>query len=105
VHSVTSQSLAETLTLQIDESGMSPTRNDIILVYATINDHNNNIVHHDNREVTFAVQGARLIGPASVKAQAGIATILVRTGFSSSDITITASAPGLNPNTTYIQIL
>lgn len=103
-YSVSTPSTPEHLSLQIDESGISPVRNDIIFVYATINDHNNNAVHNDSREVTFKVDGALLIGPAMINAQAGIATALIRTSISSSKITIAASANGLKSDSVCIQI-
>jgi beta-galactosidase len=103
-HSISTPSVPDHLTLRVDESGISPTRNDIIFVYAYINDSNNNIVYNDNREVTFNIEGATLIGPAKVNAQAGIATALVRTGNSSSEISITAIANGLKSFTSNIQI-
>ena len=103
-HTITTSSVSEHLTLQVDESGISPTRNDVIFVYATINDHNNTIVHNDSCKVAFAVDGAQLIGPAKVNAQAGIATALIRTSNSSSKITITATAPGLRSSSLKIEI-
>jgi beta-galactosidase len=103
-HTITTSSVSEHLTLQVDESGISPTRNDVIFVYATINDHNNTIVHNDSCKVAFAVDGAQLIGPAKVNAQAGIATALIRTRNSLSKITITATAPGLRSSSLKIEI-
>jgi beta-galactosidase len=103
-YSVSTPSSPEHLSLKVDESGINPTRNDIIFVYAIINDQNNNTVNNDNREVTFKVDGARLIGPATVNAQAGIATALVRTDISSSDITVKASANELKSDSICIKI-
>jgi beta-galactosidase len=103
-NSVRTASAPENLAVQIDESGFRPGRNDVFFVYAIINDHNKCIVHNDSREVTFKVDGAMLIGPATVNARAGIAAVLVRTRNSPSDITITASANGLKNNATTIKI-
>jgi beta-galactosidase len=57
-------------------------------------------VNNDSREVTFKVDGATLIGPAKVNAQAGVAIALIRTGTSSSNVTIVATANGLKTGST-----
>jgi hypothetical protein len=67
-------------------------------------DENSNIVHNDNREVTFQAEGAVIIGPVKIHAEAGIATVLVRTLPSASEVTISVAADGLIPDTVKIQI-
>lgn len=103
-HAISTPSAPESITLKVDESGISPTKNDIIFVYAIITDHNHTIVHNYNGEITFSVDGATLIGPAKVNAQAGIATALIRTGTSSSNVNIKATTSGLKINSTNIQM-
>lgn len=103
-HSVTTASSADKLLLKVDESGKTVTRNDVVFVYAFITDKNNNLIHGDSREVTFKVEGASIVGPSKVNAQAGIATALIRTGMSSAKISVTATAGNLKPNTTIIQV-
>jgi beta-galactosidase len=103
-YAISSASAPDHLKLRIDESGISPARNDVIFVYATIMDENSNIVHNDNREVTFQAEGAVIIGPVKIHAEAGIATVLVRTLPSASEVTISVAADGLIPDTVKIQI-
>jgi beta-galactosidase len=104
-HSVSTPSAPERLSLKVDESGISPTNNDVVFIYASISDNKNNIIQNDNREVTFNVEGAQIIGPKTVKAQAGTAAILIRTGISSSRINITAYANGLKPDSIHVKII
>jgi beta-galactosidase len=103
-HAISTPAAPESITLKVDESGISPTKNDIIFVYAIITDHNHTVVHNYNGEITFSVDGATLIGPAKVSAQAGIATTLIRTGTSSSNVNIKATTSGLKINSTNIQM-
>ncbi len=103
-HSISTYSDPAGLTLFIDKNGISPTRNDVVFIYATVCDLNGNTNVNDNRQVTFTVEGAQLIGPSTVQAQAGIATAVIRTGISSEIISITATAKGLEKATTNIQI-
>jgi beta-galactosidase len=102
--SVSTPANPERLSIQVDESGKPPTLNDVIFVYASIQDRNSTIIDNDSRQVSFMVKGAQLIGPAKVNAQAGIATVLVRTGNNPSKITITASAAGLKTGSTGFEI-
>jgi beta-galactosidase len=103
-YSVSTPSTPEHLNIKVDESGVSPTLNDVVFVYATICDSKNTTVITDNREVTFKVEGAQIIGPATIKAQAGTATVLIKTGTTPANITITASAAGLKNTSTKIII-
>jgi beta-galactosidase len=103
-HSVSSPSVPDHLQLSVDESGRAPGLNDVIFVYATISDSKNNIVPNDSSEVRFQVEGAGVMGPSVVQAQAGIATILVRTGNKPSDIKVTAVAHGLKQDVLTLKI-
>lgn len=76
--------------LVIDESGTLISDNDIVLVHCYIVDNNGNTVKCDS-EVEFGVRGtAQLLSPVRVRAVAGIATCVIRTGKSSNDFTISA---------------
>jgi beta-galactosidase len=101
---VNTPSTSNYIDLQVDESGMQPTRNDVVLVYANLKDAAGTTVVTDSSTVSFEVEGAQIVGSASINAQAGTATILIRTSNSASDIHIKAKATGLKPATTYIKI-
>ncbi|HEX3009248.1 MAG TPA: DUF4982 domain-containing protein, partial [Bacteroidales bacterium] len=103
-HAVSTPSVPDHLHLSVDESGRNPGLNDIIFVYASISDSKNNIVPNDSSEVHFQVEGAEVMGPASIRAQAGIATILVRTGNKRSDVKIIAVSKGLKRDVLNLKI-
>lgn len=92
------------LSLEADISGKAPERNDLIFIYAKISDQHNTLVSQDSSEVSFKVEGASIIGPAKIKAQAGIGTILLRTGLTASEIRITANSPGIKTGELYLHI-
>ena len=94
-HSISTPGDAARLTLRVDESGIAPTRNDVILVHAYVTDKNGNTVNASHSEVTFNIEGAQLVGPVTTPALAGIATALVRTKNTSGKVTITATCNGL----------
>lgn len=102
-HVVGTPSSPVRLMLQVDESGKAPATNDVVFVYAMITDAQGNVVHLDDREVTFAVNGAQLVSPTTVKAEAGIATAVIRTPIAPSAINITATAQGLEGATLRVQ--
>lgn len=88
--------------LWIDESGIKPDKNkyDVVFVYAAIVDKNGTIVPNANNEITFDIEGnAELIGDNPAKAEAGIATIILKTNRNTKNITIDATANGLKYNT------
>lgn len=101
---VTTPAQPDHLSLVVDESGKAPERNDVFFVYASICDRNNTVVPNDSSSVTFKVEGAQLIGPTVINAQAGIATALVRSSKDASKVTITAFSQGLKKSSTYFQI-
>jgi beta-galactosidase len=103
-HIVSTPSAPARIALRADESGVKPGRNDVIFVYATITDNTNTTVNNNSMPVTFSVSGAELVGPATLNAQAGIATAVIRTSTEASDINITASANGLKSSTLNIKI-
>ncbi|MFT3739071.1 MAG: glycoside hydrolase family 2 TIM barrel-domain containing protein [Breznakibacter sp.] len=91
------------LVLQADESGKPPATNDVVFVYAQVADANGTTACRDNRDVTFNVSGAQLVSPVTVKAEAGIATAVVRTPKAPSQISVTASAEGIETGTVLIK--
>ncbi len=72
-------------------------KNDMIFVYAYITDKNGMVIPDAANLVKFSVEGTgTIIGPRALKAEAGIATILLKAGNSAGKLKITASAAGLN---------
>jgi beta-galactosidase len=70
--------------------------NDVIFVYASITDSRGTVAPADHSKLTFKVEGdASLIGPNSVYAESGIATILLKAGNRPGNIKVTAKATGL----------
>ena len=78
---------------------------DVVFVYAKIVDSNGTIIPDATSEVTFALSegNAELIGSNPVKAEAGIATIILKTSNLKTPIKITASSTGLKVGTLKIQ--
>jgi len=89
---------ARAVQLSIDTSGRDPEsgQNDVLFVYASIIDQNGTVVPDAESEVFFEVEGdAELIGYNPIKAEAGIATILLKLGESEREITLRAFSDGL----------
>jgi beta-galactosidase len=84
------------LGIEIDLSGKPLTNNDIVFVYAYIYDENNTVISDADDLVQFSLSNAYdqalFIGDNPVRAEAGIATILLKTNSmaSSNEITIIA---------------
>jgi beta-galactosidase len=78
---------------------------DVVFVYAKITDANGTVIPDATNEITFALSegNAELIGTNPVKAEAGIATILLKTKDLKSAIQLHASAENLEKNTLLIQ--
>ena len=87
------------LSYDISEVPISKHSPDVIFIYARIIDANGTVVPDAINQVTFTVNGsqAQLIGENPVTAEAGIATILLRTESLKLPIEIQASAVGLPP--------
>jgi beta-galactosidase len=79
------------LKLVLDESGSLIAPNDVILVHCYILDKNGTVVSTADSEVEFSVSGtADMISPKTIKAEAGVATALIRVGKNSNDFTVSA---------------
>jgi len=86
------------IVLTVDLSGreIQSGKNDVVFVYALVTDNDGTVISGDLRPVTFSVEGdAELIGDNPRKAEAGIATILLRAGKTSGVVKIKASGEGL----------
>jgi beta-galactosidase len=80
-HMVKTPGKAVGLTLEIAEFGNQVNFEscDTLLVYARVVDSNGTLVISDKSEVTFTVEGAELISPSKVFAEAGIACAVIKT--------------------------
>ena len=98
-HLVQSASNASKIELSYDKSfvQINPEFPDVVFVYAKIIDSNGNLVSDATTEITFTLDGsdAALVGQNPVQAEAGIATILLRTNSFKKSIKIRAQAEGL----------
>jgi len=89
---------ASAIQLAIDESGkqLESGQNDVVFVYASIVDDEGTVVPTADSEVHYEVDGdAELIGTNPIKAEAGIATILLRAGEESGTVTVRGLSEGL----------
>ncbi|AVR47550.1 beta-galactosidase [Christiangramia fulva] len=89
------------LKLNADFSGKNIALNtpDVIFVYAQVVDKNGTVVPTATNKIKFSLEAApknaEIVGPAAIKAEAGIATILLRTENFLHPLKIKASSPGL----------
>jgi beta-galactosidase len=73
---------------------------DVLFVYASIRDSNNHFVPIATDSISFSIEGdATIVSPSVVKAEAGIATILVRSGLKHGNVRIHATASGMKGST------
>jgi len=102
-HVVKSAEKASEIRLSFDESTIkiNPEYPDVIFVYATIVDANGTVVSDATNSVKFSLEGqnAELIGQNPVTAEAGIATILLRTENFKKPIKIKAKSANLKEAT------
>jgi beta-galactosidase len=71
---------------------------DALFVYADVVDAKGELVPNSKLPVTFKLEGdGRLVTPAQLNAEAGIATALLQAGLKPGKVTLTAEAPGLKP--------
>jgi beta-galactosidase len=89
------------LKFRVDYSGKSLAagKNDVVFVYADVTDANGTVIPEANPMIEFSVQGdGEIIGPSSVKAEAGIATILLKAGTKPLPIKVVVKAADLAGN-------
>lgn len=89
---------AALLSLSVDLSSvpLASTTTDIVFVHATVTDEQGTLVPDNNAEIHFSVEGpGKLIGNNPVRANAGIATLLLQTTPGTAPIVIRATANGL----------
>ncbi|MEP7092472.1 MAG: glycoside hydrolase family 2 TIM barrel-domain containing protein, partial [Flavobacterium sp.] len=89
------------LSYDISSKAINPEFPDMVFVYAKITDANGTIILTATNEVTFAVSegNAELIGQNPIKAEAGIATIILKTKNLKKKITLKATSEKLQNNT------
>ncbi len=94
---------ATRLELSYDLSNIPINQNfrDVVFVYAKITDENGTVIPDATDEVTFTIEGenAALIGQNPIKAEAGIATILLKTASLQKPLQIKATTSNLQPST------
>jgi beta-galactosidase len=83
--------------LAIDFSGKELAANDVVLVYATVVDENGVVIPDNKQAIKFEVEGnaTSLIGDNPANAEAGIASILLRTEGAKGKVKIKATSLGL----------
>lgn len=97
-HVVRTPETPKAIELEFDSLGktLSADGADAIFVHARITDRNGTLVPGAADKITFHVKGdARLIGHNPVRAEAGIATMLLQGGLKPGKIVVTAVSPGL----------
>jgi beta-galactosidase len=89
------------LNYDVSSKAINPNYPDMVFVYAKITDENGTIIPDATNEVTFALSegNAELIGENPVKAEAGIATIILKTSNLKKSIKITSSSERLQNGT------
>lgn len=78
-HKVSSYGEAAAIVINADDKYalLKPDGNDFVFVNAEITDSEGNRVYNCKDEVTFEVVGGRIIGPSTVNAIAGVATVML----------------------------
>ncbi|GAA4460401.1 glycoside hydrolase family 2 TIM barrel-domain containing protein [Nibrella saemangeumensis] len=87
---------AQSLRLTVDRSGRDLSSNDVVFVYASVVDERGTVVPDAAHSIIFRAEGdAELVGQNPINAEAGIASILLRTGPTAGSVKITAYVNGL----------
>ncbi len=97
-HEVTTPGAASKLTVSLDNSSVAPKAgvNDVVFVYATLEDDNNNNSRANLQPVEFIVEGnAELVSPAVQLSESGIAAALVKVGEGEGSFVVSARSDGL----------
>jgi beta-galactosidase len=92
---------ANSIVVSFDRSGLVADGSDIIFAYASVVDANGTVVptYGDNstEQITFNVTGpVTLVSPSVIRAEAGIATALLRSTTQPGQVSVTATASGLS---------
>ncbi|NEV93822.1 glycoside hydrolase family 2 protein [Psychroflexus sp. YR1-1] len=99
IHEVKTPSEAQQIRLKVDTSGigLSQKQDDIVFLHAEITDAEGTLVPGFEGEIKFSIESesAELIGQNPIKAEAGIASILLKTKTGSDVIMVVAKAEGL----------
>ncbi len=98
--SVSTPDKAASIQLEIAEAGKPLTKgtDDLVFVYAAIKNAKGNPVSSASLPVSLKIMGdAEIIGTASIKAEAGIASFLIRIPKDSKKLSLKAEAAGLMP--------
>lgn len=102
-HIVRTPGSAASISVEFDITDIPANGSESVFVYASIRDDNGTIVPDASNNVTFSVTGeATLVSPATVSAEAGIATALIRVTDQPGLITVTATAPGVGSDNAVI---
>lgn len=93
------------ISLDADISGkpLTANQNDIIFIYASVKDKNGTLVSNASNRVKFSVTGGgNIIGTSTIRAEAGIATILLKAN-APGKIMIKATSYGLKEGTLFLK--
>ena len=96
---------AHHLQLRYDRSGRDASAHDVVFVYASVVDASGTVLPEATAAVRFATTaGGAIVGDNPVRAEAGIAPTLLKTGARTGTIQVTATAGGLAPATLKIPV-
>ena len=96
---------AHHLQLRYDRSGRDASAHDVVFVYASVVDASGTVLPEATAAVRFATTaGGAIVGDNPVRAEAGIAPTLLKTGARTGTIQVTATADGLAPATLKIPV-
>ena len=96
---------AHHLLLRYDHSGRPAGPQDVVFVYASVVDASGTVLPEATAAIKFAVRGhAELVGDNPVRAEAGIAPVLLKTGPGQGSVQVTATAVGVAPATLKLEI-
>ncbi len=94
-HHVKSPGKLTKIDLKLDESGKKVTAgcNDVLFVYAMLEDESGTVIRKNDIPVQFSIEGdAELVSPVEIPTEAGIASALIRFRNSNAPVTIKASS-------------
>ncbi len=101
-HHVKSPGKLTKIDLKLDESGKRVTAgcNDVLFVYAMLEDESGTVIRKNDIPVQFSIEGdAELVSPVEIPTEAGIASALIRFRNSNAPVTIKASSGEMKAST------